>query len=32
MYLAFKNLKKNRKNGNKSNEKRETSTTDAFGV
>ena len=32
MYLGFKNLKKTRKNGNKSNEKRETSTTDAFGV
>ena len=32
MYLAFKNLKIDRKQGNQSNEKQETSTTDAFGV
>ena len=32
MYLAFKNLKIKRKQGNQSEEKQEASTTDAFVV
>ena len=32
MYLAFKNFKIKRKQGNQSNKNEETSTTDAFGV
>ena len=32
MYLAFKNLKIKRKEGNHSSEKQETSKTDTFGV
>ena len=32
MYLAFKNLKVKRKQGNQLNQKEETGTTDVFGV
>ena len=32
IYLAFKNLQIKRKQGNQSNKKQETSTSDAFGV